>query len=350
MISAAHQGYETEFREPIIFRNIKEITYGWIKKIMKPDKINALIKALQPPCNMDIIIDLFQDDAFDVNQYGRCGITPLYLVIQAQHKELLKLFLSIGANPNQACEEALPLHHACATNNVEIVKILLEDTRTKDYFFKEKGSALHIAAKLGNLEMVHLLLEHGANPNLTSQHCLSADCVAWKNGYTEIQKILKEAISRNQKKQNLTFLKKESFHDFPLMGGYDSNFITDVKTNNLKAVTNSLKRGTIYDPNHITCSTFSTTALHEAVALNSQSLVELLIQKGSILTEKCEVTKRDGIKAWLTVAEYAKDLGYQDIAIYLDSVKEIQLNSLIAFKNSITQHEPSICNMGLRKT
>ena len=62
-----------------------------------------------------------------------------------------------------------PLHEACLSGNIKIVKTLLEygaSVHSKDY---EGDTPLHMACGSGNLEVVQTLLQHNADVHVMNE-------------------------------------------------------------------------------------------------------------------------------------------------------------------------------------
>ncbi|KAJ9584659.1 hypothetical protein L9F63_020999 [Diploptera punctata] len=84
---------------------------------------------------------------------------------------LVKNLLEAGADPNGKTGKWGPLHSAAYTGNVEVMRVLLEDSRTNPNALDDKGKTpLHLAAKNGNYEVLKLLLETTeSNVNITDE-------------------------------------------------------------------------------------------------------------------------------------------------------------------------------------
>lgn len=59
-----------------------------------------------------------------------------------------------------------PLLIAVHKHNIDIVKVLLEDTSLDVNQVAEKGVALHLACKTNQFQMIQLLVEKNANPTI----------------------------------------------------------------------------------------------------------------------------------------------------------------------------------------
>jgi len=103
--------------------------------------------------------------------------TPLFRACIKHKKEVVKLLLKFGANPNylsNAC--GTPLHFATCVRDIEICQLLIDNGANVNLlrtylslpFLPKnfKSSPISIAAQRGYLEIVELLLERGCNPNV----------------------------------------------------------------------------------------------------------------------------------------------------------------------------------------
>jgi ankyrin repeat protein len=102
--------------------------------------------------NYDYCSDYSSDSDYPENFYFLEKETPLHLAVRKNNLELVKLFLNNGADPN--C-------HIITTN---IVDDLYEEHENLD----DGNTALHEAVCLNNTEIVKLLLLHGAKVNLAN--------------------------------------------------------------------------------------------------------------------------------------------------------------------------------------
>ena len=101
-----------------------------------------------------------------VNSFSADGFTPLGLAAFFGKVEIVEYLLKKGADPNIAANnqfKVAPLHSACATGNIEIVKILLTAGAYVNSRQMQDVTPLHSAAHAGNAELAMLLLDHGAD-------------------------------------------------------------------------------------------------------------------------------------------------------------------------------------------
>src|SRR3989339_601373 len=102
-----------------------------------------------------------------INAQNSYGKTPLYQACSKNYKDIVKLLLENGANPNiPNKDKETPLYWACAKGNLEIVKLLLEKDADVNIANKNRETPLYPACYLGYLDIVELLLKKGAKVNI----------------------------------------------------------------------------------------------------------------------------------------------------------------------------------------
>lgn len=120
--------------------------------------------------------------------------TPLQWAITTQRKDIVKILLSKGANPNStsAKQEFMPapLILAIDARDKELFDLLLQhgaDFNSKD---RDGWSALQFAAEINQVEFCKKLLEGGADPNYECKGQTALD-LAFLNGQMEAVALLK---------------------------------------------------------------------------------------------------------------------------------------------------------------
>ena len=92
--------------------------------------------------------------------------TPLVEAAYFGHKDLAKLLLDRGADPNKRNSNgSTPLHFAASCDHTELVRLLLDRGAMPSPTNGSGETPLHFAAWHGNREVVRLLLDRGALPN-----------------------------------------------------------------------------------------------------------------------------------------------------------------------------------------
>lgn len=110
------------------------------------------------------------EDGLDVNHSRGYKIYGINLAVLKGRKEMVKIFLENGADPNQLDGiNHFPLYIAVRMiKNHEIAKLLLEhgaDPNMIKVVRPKEGSLLHNAIMDGDHKMVEILLDAGADPN-----------------------------------------------------------------------------------------------------------------------------------------------------------------------------------------
>ena len=111
------------------------------------------------------------------------------------HLEIVELLLRIGVNVNQKDSTIFgirPLHCACASGNVKIAKMLLDNGADIDPIIKFLDkTALHFAVsnKKTSTSIVKLLLENGCKTMFRNHEDLTALETALDKGYVGIVKL-----------------------------------------------------------------------------------------------------------------------------------------------------------------
>jgi 5-methylcytosine-specific restriction endonuclease McrBC regulatory subunit McrC/ankyrin repeat protein len=152
------------------------------------------------------IAKLLLEHGADPNLKTKTGGTSLNLASMKGNKEIVKLLLEHGANPNLKDETGEnTLSFLFDTKNVEIVKLLLEYGADPNLQNINNGkTVLMRSSHEQNIKVVKLLLEYGANPNLQDKDGRTALDVAKILGETEIVKILQKAMKiKTEKEENL---------------------------------------------------------------------------------------------------------------------------------------------------
>lgn len=85
------------------------------------------------------------------------------IAIKNKNSEILDLLLTEGLNPNDEVQSDCLLEIACFYNDLESVKLLVENGADIDG--QHNGEPLSLAARRGNIEIVEYLIQNGANLN-----------------------------------------------------------------------------------------------------------------------------------------------------------------------------------------
>ncbi|KAL3859954.1 hypothetical protein ACJMK2_010133 [Sinanodonta woodiana] len=105
--------------------------------------------------------------SLNVNCTNSQGMTPLHVATLYEQVELVKLFISKGANNNiQTVKNISPLHRACYVNNKEIAFLLITNGASVNAKDSYGETALHLCCGKGSKEIAEYLLQNGAEVNV----------------------------------------------------------------------------------------------------------------------------------------------------------------------------------------
>jgi hypothetical protein len=138
----------------------------------------------------------------DINAFSRDGFTPLQLACYFGREEAAAWLVeheadieAVARNPQMI----RPIHAAVASENVAIVRMLLDHEVEVDARQQNGVTALHSAAHRGNLPIVKLLVEHGADVSLAMEGDKNAAELAREAGFEGVEKLLLTQRSRMRK-------------------------------------------------------------------------------------------------------------------------------------------------------
>jgi ankyrin repeat protein len=124
-----------------------------------------------------------------VEQYSADGFTALGLAAFFGHRDVARLLLDAGANPNQASRHALrvaPLHSACSAGHSALADLLLQHGADPNAEESSGMTPLHTAAGAGNRAIVARLLDAGADRAHQSHDGRTPAAIARQYGHPEI--------------------------------------------------------------------------------------------------------------------------------------------------------------------
>ena len=133
--------------------------------------------------------ELLAADRQLVAQYSGDGFTALGLACFFGHRDVARLLLDAGANPNQASRNALrvaPLHSAAPPGTPALVDLLLQHGADPNAGESNGMTPLHTAAGNGNREIVAVLLSAGADRTRQSHDGRTPAAIARQYGHPEI--------------------------------------------------------------------------------------------------------------------------------------------------------------------
>ncbi len=133
-----------------------------------------------------------------LRSYSPDGWTPLHLAAFFGNTEAARLLVEAGAPLDAKSRNSLantPLNAAAAGDHRDIVRLLLE--RGADPNTRQHGAIapLHSAAFNGDLEMVKLLLQHHADPGAITEDNRTAAGMAEEKGHEDVAALLRSRLA-----------------------------------------------------------------------------------------------------------------------------------------------------------
>ena len=115
---------------------------------------------------------IFSTGLVNVNsQHGKNDTTPLYMAVVLGHKDIVRVLLERGADPNIAgAWGRTPLLTAIRARLDDVTHMLIERGADPNIADHEKHTPLRYASARGDTDLVRLLLGRGADPNKTEPH------------------------------------------------------------------------------------------------------------------------------------------------------------------------------------
>ncbi|KRT84268.1 Ankyrin repeat-containing protein, partial [Oryctes borbonicus] len=154
---------------------------------------------------------MLKSPEYDMGGLDRHGQNILHYAVRQGNLEmveyLLNTFTQINVNVRDS-EWCSPLHIAVLTENLSIVKCLVEKGALVNSYNTNRQTPLHFAAKLGNVKLTHYLLDNGANINVFDMDDRSPLSLAVLHEYEDVARILirKGARLNNEETYGYTIL------------------------------------------------------------------------------------------------------------------------------------------------
>ncbi|WP_342255471.1 ankyrin repeat domain-containing protein [Spiroplasma endosymbiont of Poecilobothrus nobilitatus] len=268
----------------------KEIEFGYFKLLH--------VTILQR--NLDLTKLLINIDAVtDVNIQDKNILNPLYFAIETENIEIIKLLIDNGADVNLRDKNDLtPLHFAIETENIEIIKLLIDNGADPNFLDCNNSfiSPLHYAIIKNKKEMIKVLLKSKKiKNNINNKSYLNIGCLHW--------------ASLNLKNINNLEITKLLIDNGADVNLQDENGTTPIyyaiSTDNIEIVKLLIDNGA--DVKNINKN--GLTPLYYAIILDKKEMVQFLINNGA------DVNLRD--KNGLTPLHFAIDENNKEMVQFL---------------------------------
>ena len=144
---------------------------------------------------VDLLENHLNANAEQINDYASDGFTPLGLACFFGQKETVDFLLKKGADVNKISNNPMklaPLHSAVAAQQIEIVKMLIEQGANVNAQQMKGVTALHSAAHNGLKDIVQFLLENGADTQIKMEDGTLPIDFAKKDNFPEIITLLEK--------------------------------------------------------------------------------------------------------------------------------------------------------------
>lgn len=142
-------------------------------------------------------LKLMLDNGFSANYTDKKGYRPVYWAATLEDVSLLELLIERGAdvNPVTNVHKETALMIASGRNNINSVKLLLENGAEPDKKDFLGTTALMYACKEGNMEVVEILINGGADLNLKDKYDNDLLHYAKKSGDEAFIKSIEEKLN-----------------------------------------------------------------------------------------------------------------------------------------------------------
>ena len=144
----------------------------------------------------EVVSAMLDRDPAQANRWSADGFTPLHFASFFRQPAIARVLIRRGANVGAVSMnpmEVTPLHSAAAANDIETVRLLLEDGAPVNARQHGGWTALHAAADHGNEDMVALLLEYSADTVAQNDDGKNAAQIAQAKGHDHLLTLLAAA-------------------------------------------------------------------------------------------------------------------------------------------------------------
>ena len=170
---------------------------GFDPNTLDPEARHGLIMAVAEP-SLKVAEVLIQASGINVNFLNQANESALMYAALHGHLAAAKLLISKDADVNKT--GWTPLHYAATNGHVEIMQLLLDNHAFVDAGSPNGSTPLMMAAQYGSPQAVKILLDEGAEPLQKNEQGLTALDFARRASRIDAERLIGEAIRRQQPK------------------------------------------------------------------------------------------------------------------------------------------------------
>lgn len=221
----------------------------------------------------ELVMTLLQLGAKTTDRSDNHPNTPLCLAVDLLFPDIVHTLLARAPSTNRCViipdEKDQPLTCAVEAGYLDVVKVILEDTKNPDLIDNlKRRTPLHLAARHGKIEIVNYLLSMGAAVDAVDQYGMTPLHLAIKHGHDEITLALLAHQADVNKKMN---------------NGYSPIFLSVLNGRELTFKT-LLQHGA--DLAAAKDNVLEQTTLYAAVLRNHNHMIPILLEHGVDINEK----------------------------------------------------------------
>ena len=150
------------------------------------------------------VVKLLLDAGAEPNIADGYGDTPLYSATKNRHTDVVKLLLDAGVEPNMPDKYGdTPLKLAVHNGRKEMVEVLVERGAEPNIRDNSGRTPLHWAALRDHKDVAKLLLTAGADPNIENNLGITPLSEAKRMGHKDVMKIISIHLFMNPIQKNV---------------------------------------------------------------------------------------------------------------------------------------------------
>ena len=147
---------------------IEYFSQGFRHEYWKPAEVTSR-NAFNYACKVGLkraVSNILQSEEIDIDAATHMGTTTLIAAAYSGHLDMIKLLMSLGADPKKSNWYGSALHCAAEAGQCESIRILLDSGMNIDLINDFGRTPLHCATDKRHVPAIELLLDMGADPNV----------------------------------------------------------------------------------------------------------------------------------------------------------------------------------------